>query len=143
VTTRRRLLGIFLVVVCGSAALAAVGLVAGDPRGATHLDGALASVRDGAIVVAATGIVAWWLTGRRWWALPFVVVGALVGGLIGWISMAEILGAPVEPAVKATRALAMAATTATAAVIAALLASGVAALLSAVARATRRDRAKT
>jgi hypothetical protein len=145
VSTKRRLVGVLLLAVIGAIALAAVGMIAGDPRGATDLDRALSAVLDGVGVVAATGLVAWWLTGgrRRWWALPLVVVGALVGGLVGWISMAEILGAPTEPAVGAARALAMAGTTAATAVVVALIMSGLAAALHAIVRATRRGRAET
>lgn len=140
---KRRFVGLLLLTVVGAIALAAIGLLVGDPRGAATLDRALSAVLDGVGVVALTGLVAWWLANgrRRPWALPLVVFGALMGGLTGWISMAEILGAPTEPAVGAARALAMAGTTAATAVVVALVMSGLAAALQAVFR--RRDRAGT
>jgi hypothetical protein len=74
------------------AGVAAVGLIAGDPRAARTLDGSDRIVFVAALLAAAVGTVAWRVAGRSGWWLPPALLLALVGALLGWTAGVRLGG---------------------------------------------------
>jgi hypothetical protein len=74
------------------AGVAAVGLLAGDPRGARSLDGADRIVLLAVALACAVGTLAWRAARRSGWWLPPSLLLALVGALAGWIAGVELTG---------------------------------------------------
>ena len=81
-----------LTVALALAGVAAIGLVAGDPRGTRSLERSAHIVLAGLLLCVCTTIITWRTTkSSAWWLVPTGVV-AVTGALCGWIAGVEFAG---------------------------------------------------
>lgn len=74
------------------AGVAAIGLVAGDPRGTHSMERSEHIVLAGLLLCICTTIITWRTTrAAAWWLVPTGIV-AVMGALSGWIAGVELAG---------------------------------------------------